>query len=66
MLLPNFAKEIESNEDATAWTITFREGVKWSDGHPFTVDDILFWYEAIYLNDELTSEAAEPWIVKAR
>ena len=66
MLLPNFAKEIESNEDATAWTITFREGVKWSDGHPFTVDDILFWYEAIYLNDELTSEAAEPWIVKGQ
>ncbi|MGH8915559.1 MAG: ABC transporter substrate-binding protein, partial [Acidimicrobiia bacterium] len=25
----------------------------WSDGEPFTADDILFWYEDIYNNDEL-------------
>ena len=27
--------------------------MKWSDGHPFTADDFMFWYEDIYQNDEL-------------
>ena len=27
--------------------------MKWSDGHPFTADDFLFWFEDIYRNDEL-------------
>ena len=28
-------------------------GLKWSDGQPFTADDIVFWYEDIILNDDL-------------
>ena len=31
-----------------------RNGMKWSDGQPFSADDIMFWYEDIILNDELT------------
>ena len=27
--------------------------MKWSDGHPFTADDFLFWYEDMYSNKEL-------------
>ncbi|HHX13316.1 MAG TPA: hypothetical protein GX731_10870 [Clostridiales bacterium] len=40
----NVAKDFYANEDATVWTIELREGMKWSDGHPFTVDDIIFYY----------------------
>ncbi len=36
--------------------IKLRKGVRWSDGVPFTVDDILFWYEDI-LNDENARQA---------
>jgi len=46
------AKSWESNEDKTEWTFYFREGTKWSDGEPFTVDDILFWWEDMCLNEE--------------
>lgn len=28
-----------------------RKGIRWSDGVPFTVDDILFWYYDLHLND---------------
>ncbi len=27
--------------------------MKWSDGHPFTADDFIFWYEDVYLNKDL-------------
>ncbi|MDH7487341.1 MAG: ABC transporter substrate-binding protein [Anaerolineae bacterium] len=53
-VIPHIAKGWESNEDFTVWKVFLRKGMKWSDGHPFTADDILFWYEHILLNKELT------------
>ncbi len=41
---PGTAEKWTSNADATEWTVYFRKGLKWSDGHPFSVDDVLFWY----------------------
>ena len=41
---PNVAKNFYANDDATVWTIELREGMKWSDGMPFTADDVLFYY----------------------
>ncbi|GAB2552965.1 ABC transporter substrate-binding protein [Gracilibacillus alcaliphilus] len=42
---PNVAKGYEVNEDATEYIIYLREGMKWSDGEPFTTDDVLFYWE---------------------
>ena len=42
---PNVAKGYDVNEDATVWTIYLREGMKWSDGEPFTAEDCRFFYE---------------------
>ncbi len=53
-VIPNVAKSWEVNEDATEFTLHLREGMRWSDGHPFTADDFMFWYEDIQLNEELT------------
>lgn len=46
-LIPNIARAWESSEDGREHTIHLRRGIRWSDGHPFTVDDILFWYEDV-------------------
>ncbi len=35
-------ESIESNEDATVWTVKLREGIKWSDGETLDADDFLF------------------------
>ena len=53
-VIPHIAKGWESNDDFTVWKVFLRKGMKWSDGHPFTADDIMFWYEHILLNEELT------------
>lgn len=53
-VIPNIAESWEINEDATVFTIHLREGMKWSDGEPFTADDLIFWYEDVQLNEELT------------
>ncbi len=53
-VIPHVAKGWESNDDFTQWTVFLREGMKWSDGAPFTADDIVFWYDNILLNKDLT------------
>jgi peptide/nickel transport system substrate-binding protein len=58
-LRPRLAWKWESNEDATVWTIYLRDGLKWSDGEPFTADDYIFWREHIISNDELVP--VKPW-----
>ncbi|MFA9560299.1 ABC transporter substrate-binding protein [Evansella sp. AB-rgal1] len=42
---PNVAKGYDVNEDATEYTIYLREGMRWSDGEPFTADDVIFYWE---------------------
>jgi len=51
---PKIAAGAESSPDFKVWTITLRKGSRWSDGEPFTADDILFWYQDVVLVKELT------------
>jgi len=51
---PKIAAGAEPSADFKSWTIKLREGARWSDGAPFTADDILFWYTDVLLNKELT------------
>ncbi|WP_157949945.1 ABC transporter substrate-binding protein [Vallitalea okinawensis] len=41
----NVCKDFYANDDSTVWTIELREGMKWSDGEPFTADDVIFYYD---------------------
>lgn len=60
---PGMAKDWEWNEEGTELTLYFREGLKWSDGEPWTVDDILFWWEAIETDTEITPAPHIEWTV---
>jgi peptide/nickel transport system substrate-binding protein len=62
-ILPNLAQSYEVNEDASEFTFHLREGLRWSDGVPFTADDIVFWYEADLLNDELHESIPSRFVV---
>jgi len=50
-VIPNIASEYEVDADSRVYTFTLRPGMKWSDGQPFTADDILF-----YVNDVANNE----------
>jgi peptide/nickel transport system substrate-binding protein len=54
-VVPDVAKSWEwINDDYTELEISLRKGHKWSDGHPFTASDVVFWWEGIINNEELT------------
>ena len=52
-VLPNVFMGVEVSDDGSSFTFSLRPDMKWSDGHPFTADDFVFWYEAVALNEEL-------------
>jgi ABC-type transport system substrate-binding protein len=57
--IPNVAEDFEFNEEGTEHTVRLRRGIKWSDGEPFTADDLVFVQNDVYNNEELYP--APPW-----
>jgi len=53
-IVPNIARGYKYSRDYKKCTIFLREGMKWSDGYPFTADDFVFWYEDVLLNKDLS------------
>lgn len=51
-IVPNVAERFEVEDDGRVFTFYLRDGMKWSDGEPFTADDVLFNIENIVLNEE--------------
>lgn len=60
-VIPNLAKSYQANDEKTIYTFNLREGLKWSDGEPFTSADILFWFEDLVMNDEY-SPSKPSWL----
>lgn len=51
---PRMAESWEISEDGKEWTFHMREGMKWSDGTPFTTEAVKYWYDYEVQNTELT------------
>ncbi|AJQ97974.1 ABC transporter substrate-binding protein [Gynuella sunshinyii] len=50
--IPGLATQWQANADATEYTFTLRKGAKWSDGTPFTSEDVRFAIEDMEGNSE--------------
>lgn len=53
-VFPLVAKGWDLAADGKSLTVYLRKGMKWSDGKPFTADDIVFFYNDVAANKELT------------
>ena len=53
LLVPSMFRVFESNETGDEFTFMMRNGARWSDGYPHTMEDIRFALEDLMLNKEL-------------
>ncbi len=61
-IYPNVASEWDVSDDGRTYTITLREGVRFSDGHLLSVEDVLFSFRA-YLDERVHSPQRDLLIV---
>ena len=52
--MPNLAKSWEWSEDGHQLTMHLIEGAKWSDGEPFTSDDVMFYWDDNIVDPNVT------------
>jgi peptide/nickel transport system substrate-binding protein len=52
-IVPNIARDFEVSKDYKEITLHLRRGMRWSDGAPFTADDVIFWREDINLDPDI-------------
>ncbi len=58
-IVPNIAKSWEWNDDFTELTFHLRAGHKWSDGAPFTSEDVRFWLENLALDTNVREKPSD-------
>ncbi|MCG8568964.1 MAG: ABC transporter substrate-binding protein, partial [Spirochaetes bacterium] len=56
-IIPNVAQSFEVKDNSTRFIFHLREGMKWSDGEPFTANDVIFYWEEV-LKKEVTGKKA--------
>lgn len=46
--VPALARTWQRSEDGLSYILHLRRGVRWSDGEPFTADDVMFTFDAVF------------------
>lgn len=64
-IIPNVAQSFQVAEGGRHFTFRLRPGLRWSDGEPFTAEDVRFWFEDVLLDPELTQEPPR-WMPEGR
>jgi peptide/nickel transport system substrate-binding protein len=58
---PALAKSFQVSADGLRYELELRQGLKFSDGHPFDADDVLFTFQ-VYLDEKVNSAQRPLWI----
>ena len=64
-LVPHIAKSYWVSPDNREFIFELRKGMRWSDGHPFTADDIMYWWEH-ECTDKMVMPGGPPAFMKVR
>jgi peptide/nickel transport system substrate-binding protein len=63
---PGLVETWDFNSDGTQLTLHLRKGLKWSDGQPFSTDDIVFWWNDIALDTNLYPAPPPEWVINGQ
>ena len=58
-LEPELAEKWEFQQDGKQLIFTMRPDLKWSDGQPLTVDDVLFTYQDVIFNEKIAANSRD-------
>lgn len=64
-IVPHLATRMDESPDKREFVIHLRRGVRWSDGAPFTADDVMFWWQYEDTNDTVGDAPPVRWLVVA-
>jgi peptide/nickel transport system substrate-binding protein len=65
-IVPSVARDWKVTDGGRTTNLYLRKGLKWSDGQPFTADDLMFWYEDLYSNKDLTPTPAPEFSINGK
>ena len=60
-IVPNVARSWKWADDYKSIVFELRKGHKWSDGEPFTADDVVFFFQDIVNNKEMSPDTTIEW-----
>lgn len=66
MVEPALAKSWEISEDGLVITFHLRQGLKWSDGEPFTADDVVFTFNGVIFNEDVRTDYRDVLLVEGK
>lgn len=62
---PGLAESWTVEPDNKTWTFHLRKGLRWSDGHPLTADDVVFTWDTLY-NPDCPNPVADEFTINGR
>ncbi len=63
---PGLAESWSVAADQKTWTFKLRPGVRWSDGEPFSADDVVFTWNSLMFDPELNHVSLELFRINGR
>jgi len=60
-IVPGLAKGYSFTQGNKVLTVYLRKGLRWSDGEPFTADDIVWWFEDVLFNKDIYPVPPSQW-----
>jgi len=63
---PNLAQRWEVAGDGLQWTFYLRKDVVWSDGAPFTADDVVFTFNDLIYNEQIPSSERDIFTIDGK
>jgi len=63
-IVPHVAKAVVPSADRKVWTIYLRPGMRWSNGDPYSADDIMYWWNEEVLNPQMANGTVGDWLTR--